>query len=213
MQHLMRRLGKSLTKEVRDNIPLLAYWPVYLLLFVWIERFVSGPYNVIHCGLDDAVPFCEGFVLPYFMWFPYLAGMLLFTFFREPDAFRRLMKYFILTFTAAVLIYRLFPSCQQLRPVSFQRDNLFVQAVRFLYWIDTPTNICPSEHVIGSAGVVFAAWSAKKLKKTRWYILALGLLISISTLFLKQHSILDHLAAVPVCAAGWFLCFRVKERE
>ena len=34
----------------------------------------------------------------------------------------------------------------------------------------------------------------------------LALRISLSTVFMKQHSILDVLCALPVCALGWWLC-------
>ena len=33
------------------------------------------------------------------------------------------------------------------------------------------------------------------------------LCISLSTVFMKQHSILDVLCALPVCALGWWLCY------
>ena len=42
-------------------------------------------------------------------------------------------------------------------------------------------------------------------------LLALGLVICISTVFVKQHSVLDHMAALPVCLAGWLLCFHRKQ--
>ena len=35
----------------------------------------------------------------------------------------------------------------------------------------------------------------------------LALYISLSTVFMKQHSILDVLCALPVCALGWRLCY------
>lgn len=207
-----RKLKLSdLRKEEYRHLLLLLYWPVYCLLFLYIERFAPGDYTPVHAALDEAIPFCEGFIIPYFLWFPYLAGMLLYTLFRDIDSFRRLMKYFILTFTAAVVLYRLFPNCQQLRPEIMPRDNALARLTAALYWIDTPTNVCPSEHVIGSAGAVFAAWNAPRLRKHRWWILALGLVICISTVFVKQHSVLDHMAAMPVCLAGWLLCFHRKQ--
>ena len=203
----------DLKKERYRHVLLLLYWPVYLLVFLMIERFTGGAYTPIRCGLDDAIPFCEWFIVPYFLWFPYLVGMLLYTLLEDTESFRRLMRYFIVTFTAAVILYRLFPNCQELRPTSFPRDNLMTGIVAFLYRLDTNTNVCPSEHVIGSAGVIFAAFSSPKLKKHRAWILALGILICASTVFVKQHSLWDHAAAIPVCLAGWLLCFRAREGQ
>ena len=38
-------------------------------------------------------------------------------------------------------------------------------------------------------------------------ILVVAILICLSTVFVKQHSILDVLCALPVCALGWWLCY------
>jgi membrane-associated phospholipid phosphatase len=81
---------------------------------------------------------------------------------------------------------------------------------KFIYSIDTTTNVCPSEHVIGAFGVVFAARDTKRFSSAKWtvFIVAQAVLISLSILFVKQHSAVDVLAAVPVCFAGWLFCFR-----
>ena len=198
----------DLKKAEYRHLLLLLYWPAYLLAFLFIERFAGGEYHVIHCAADDAIPFCEFFVIPYFAWFPFLVWGMVYGLLRDVSLFRRQMHYYMLTFTLAVVIYRIYPSMQQLRPAAFPREGLFVSLVRFLYWLDTPTNILPSEHVIGSAAVIFAAWRSDRLRRHRWTVLLMGLLISISTVFLKQHSLLDHLAAFPVCLLGWYACFR-----
>ena len=215
LKEYLKLRPEDLKKDEYRHVLLLLYWPLYLLAFLYIERFAGGIYTPVHCFLDDAIPWCEIFIVPYFLWFPYLAGMLLWCLLRDVDCFRRLMLYLIVTFTAAVVIYRLFPTCQELRPDPIPRDNVFARMTAFLYWLDTPTDVFPSEHVIGSAGVVFAAWSGEELRKYRGWILALGILICASTVFVKQHSVLDHLASVPVCLAGWLLCFikRSKRNE
>ena len=198
----------DLKREEYRHVLLLLYWPAYLLTFLIIERFTGGEYHLIRCAADDAIPFCEFFVIPYFGWFPFIVWGLAWTLLHDVPTFRRMMRFFLLTFTLAVVIYRLYPSAQALRPEAFPRENVFTDAVRFLYWLDTPTNILPSEHVIGSAAVVLAAWKSEELRPRRWAVLLLGVLISVSTVFLKQHSLLDHLAAFPVCLLGWLVCFR-----
>ena len=198
----------DLKREEYRHLLLLLYWPAYLLVFLVIERFAGGDWHVVRCAADDAIPFCEYFVVPYFAWFPFLVWGMAYTLLRDVGVFRRIMRYFILTFTLAVAVYRLYPSMQTLRPAVFPRENVFTDAVRFLYWLDTPTNILPSEHVIGSAAVIFAAWKSESLRRHRLSVLLLGVVICVSTVFLKQHSLLDHLAAFPVCLLGWFVCFR-----
>ena len=113
------------------------------------------------------------------------------------------------SYSAAMLIYILFPNCQELRPLAFERDNIFTQFLAGFYQFDTNTNVCPSIHVIGSVAVMLAAWNSKHFSKPGWRMIfcVTAFLISISTVFLKQHSILDVLAAIPICVATAVIVF------
>ena len=198
------RLRKLNTPEF-SHIKLLLFWPVFGLAFLALERFrPHAAYHVMHCALDDAIPFSEWALIPYLLWFVYLIGALAYTFFQDVPAFRRMMKFIILTYSFALLTYWLFPNCQHLRPVLSGNDVL-TRLVSMLYRSDTNTNVCPSIHVIGSFAVYFAARDSRMLSKPpiRLTVFILTVLISISTVFLKQHSVLDVLAGLLVCAAAY----------
>ena len=125
-------------------------------------------------------------------------------------AFRRMMRFVIVTYTAATVVYFIYPTQQLLRPEAFAHDNALTRAVAWFYTFDTNTNVCPSLHVIGSAAALFALRDGPRLRKRAWWQAAsvlLALCISLSTVFMKQHSILDVLCALPVCALGWWLCY------
>jgi len=75
-----------------------------------------------------------------------------------------------------------------------QEGNLFVQAVRILYWIDTPTNILPSLHVYNAVACCTAICTSQDLKNRRKLVLGtkfLTIMIVLSTMFIKQHSFVD----------------------
>ena len=206
------RFSKLNTPEF-SHLKYLLFWPIYGLLFLTVERlWIRDSYAPVHCALDDAIPFCELFLLPYLFWFVFLVGMLLYTLLRDPDAFRGMMRFIIVSYSAAILIYMLFPNCQQLRPLAFQRDNPLTRFIARFYEFDTNTNVCPSIHVIGSAAAMFAAWDSRDFQTAAWRIafLVTALLISVSTVFIKQHSVLDLLAAVPVCGAAYWFAYGKK---
>ena len=138
-----------------------------------------------------------------------------YTFLRDGAAFRRLMAFIMLTYSAALLVFFLFPTCQHLRPVFFKHRNLLTELTASIYANDTNTNVCPSIHVIGSLAVWLAARDMKGLPAAvrRGIIPVTALLICASTVFLKQHSALDVLAAVAVCAAGYPLVYRRRAVE
>ena len=119
----------------------------------------------------------------------------------DTESFVKMMKFIILSYSAAMLIYILFPNCQELRPLTFERDNLFTRFLEGFYQFDTNTNVCPSIHVIGSVAVALTAWNSRHFRKAGWRIAFCisAFLISISTVFLKQHSVLDIFAAIPIC--------------
>jgi hypothetical protein len=204
------RRGNLFSEEFR-HLWLLAYWPIFGLLFLLVERvWTDRAFVAIHCALDDKIPFCEFFLIPYLFWFVYLAGMHLYTLLWDRDAFVLMMRFIIVTYSIAILAYFLFPSEQNLRPAVFARSNAFTSFVTAFYRFDTNTNVCPSIHVIGSVAVLFAAWHIRRFSTPGWRIFfaVSCILICASTVFLKQHSILDVLAALPVCAVGWFVASR-----
>lgn len=203
------RLGKLNDVEYR-HIKLLLFWPLFGLMFLFVERiYPVERYYPVSCPLDEAIPFCELFLFPYLFWFVYMVGMHLYTFFYDIEAFKKLMKFIIITFSVTMLIYLVFPTCQELRPTMFERDNVLTRFMRGFYQFDTNTNVCPSLHVTGSLAVMFTAFHCKKLKGLGWK-LGFGIsafLICISTVFLKQHSVMDVVAALPISLIAYGICF------
>ena len=187
-----------------------ALWlPVYLLSFVLLEHVPASGYWPTQLPLDDAIPFCEYFVVFYCLWYVLLIGVGLYLLFRDRDAFRRYMQFLAITFFLSELIWVLVPNGQDLRPAVMPRDNLFTALISALYRIDTNTNVFPSVHVVGAVGAALAVWDSHSLRHRnmlRWGVVVLAALICVSTLFVKQHAILDVvsglmlslLAALPV---------------
>ena len=192
-----------------------ALWlPFFLLSFVLIEHLPQTSYWSTQLPLDNAIPFCEWFVLFYCIWYPLLVAVGLYLLLRDAPSFRRYMAFLAVTFFASVLIWLLIPNGQDLRPQVFPRENFPTALVAALYHIDTNTNVFPSVHVVGSIGAALAVWDSSRLRAhplLRWGIPVLASLICISTLFIKQHAILDVVsglalslaAAVPIFLIPW----------
>lgn len=200
----------KLNTEEYSHLKLLLYWPVYGLLFYFVERvYAPGGYIVMHCALDDAIPFCEYFLIAYLFWFVYLIGALAYTLFLDREGFRRMMRFIIFTYSVTILIYILFPTCQHLRPSELARDNALTRFAAYFYRFDTDTNVCPSLHVIGSFAACFTLWDTGRFSSRGWRAAnaACCALICASTVFMKQHSVLDVAAALPLCLAGYALCY------
>lgn len=191
------------------------FWPLLGLRYILIERFIiADQHHVVHCAVDDMIPFCEAFVIPYGIWYVFLFGMHLYTFFYDVQAFKRYTKYLTISFSISTTIFLLFPTCQNLRPTAFPRDNVLTNIVGALYVADTNTNVCPSEHVIGSIAVFSAALNTESLRTPKRLTLIgiTAFFTSICTVFLKQHSFVDVLAAIPVCLLTYWFCYGKEKR-
>ena len=109
------------------------------------------------------------------------------------------MGFLIIYMTIFLIICTVFPNELNLRPHTFANDTVFTRLVQQLYSTDTPTNVLPSIHVYNSLGAAIAIGHSQALKKHRGIQFAsygLAGLIILSTMFLKQHSVTDVIAAV-----------------
>lgn len=187
--------------------------PVYLALFFLVEWYVSPdkPYWSSYVPLDDQIPFLEGFILPYCMWYPFLVAVGLYLMIQDGPGFRKYMAFIFIGFCSALLFCVLVPNGQDLRPDPLPRKNIFTWMVARIYAADTNTNVFPSMHVIGSLGGVIAVYRCPGLKKFRVPAAILAFLISISTVFVKQHSVLDILGGILWCLPLWFFIYRLPE--
>lgn len=172
-----------------------ALWlPLYLLLFLALERMPVGRYWATQLPVDAHIPFCEWFVIPYCLWYPLLVITGLYLLCRDRAAFRRYMVFLGTTFFLSALVWLLVPNGQDLRPAAFPRENLLTALVAGLYRVDTNTNVFPSVHVVGSVGAALALWDCRGLesrKHLRRGAAALAAAICLSTVFIKQHAVLD----------------------
>lgn len=199
------------------HVLLLLYWIFYLLSFIFIERITPAAYHhPVHMALDDLIPFCEWFLIPYLMWHVSLLWLSLYTLAYDVEEFRYFMYNLILTTAIAVIIYIVWPNEQQLRPdlTTLGRENLLTWGTSIIYAMDTNTNVCPSLHCIGGFAVAMGAVSCPRFNTKGWkvFFLIFALLICASTVFMKQHSIADFFAAIPLILLGYFLFYFPRRR-
>lgn len=185
---------------------------IYLPWFFYLEKHITTNYHLIHTAIDDKIPFIEYFIIPYTLWFLFIAVTVgYFFFFGEKSEFYRLIILLFSGMTIFLIVSTIYPNGLQLRPETFTRDNIFVDMVKQLYAVDTSTNVLPSIHVYNSLGAYIAISHCSKLKKHRWVqILTLTLTVSIilSTMFLKQHSIIDVIAAFFMAGILYILVYK-----
>ena len=191
---------KTLNEPRFRHVKLAAGWIVYFALYFLTENLIPWEKcTPIHCALDDLIPFNEWFVIVYVSWYALVFGSLLFTLLCDVPRFKKLQTFIMITQAVAVICYILWPSRQDLRPQVFPRENFLTSVVAFIYAFDTSTGVCPSLHVGYSLGILSVGLKNETLSP--WLKAALTffvLMVCLAVCFVKQHSALDVLAALPV---------------
>jgi membrane-associated phospholipid phosphatase len=189
---------KNLLKKY-GHIWALGYGFIYLPWFLYLERTVVRDYAVMHVRLDDYIPFSEYFIVPYLLWFVYVAGFVLYFFFTSKQEYYRLCTFLFTGMTISLLICTFFPNGTDLRVIVDPEKNFCSYLVSLVHAADTSTNVFPSIHVYNSLGVHAAVMRSGALRNKRGikrgsFVLMTG--ICLSTMFLKQHSAIDVMGAM-----------------
>lgn len=201
---------KELIRKYRHGIPMVIYLIVYLILFFIVERMTENNYHLVHMKLDDMIPFCEFFVIPYFCWFAYVAGFVLYFIFIDKESYWPMFWFLVTGMTLFLIVSFIYPNGHELRPTEFARDNVFTRMIANLYETDTATNILPSIHVYNSIGIHIAVRKSKRLSKHRAVQIVSEILcisIIMSTVFIKQHSMVDVISAFVLAVAMYVLIY------
>lgn len=203
---------RDLKRPEYRHLWLLLYWPIEISLFFLTEHLPREAHPIF-CELDARIPFWEAMVVPYSLWFVCLAFFVIYTLLRDVPVFRRFMWYMIATVLVSFTVYLVYPNYFPGQPDPVPRRNIFSWMVQVIYKADEPTNAFPSEHVIVALGMAVAALRSKKLRRPAFSVpfVALQLLICVSVVFVKQHSVLDVAGGLAVAIPG-FLLFFPRER-
>ncbi|NLO42708.1 MAG: phosphatase PAP2 family protein [Bacteroidales bacterium] len=144
---------------------------------------------------DQALPFNQYFVIPYLLWYIFFPGMLIYFCFKDPALYKKQLWIINSGMLICYLIYIFFQTYVP-RPLILEND-LFCQLVKIVYSQDNPYNAFPSIHVLTCYSVLLGC---RELLFEKPVLMTTGMctsvLIIISTVFLKQHVVLDVFGAI-----------------
>ncbi len=196
---------KTLIDYIKSHkhILFIIYVPIHFIWFAALEAWTKRDFTILHCGLDDIIPFVPQFIIPYYLWFPFVAFFCIYFYIKMPV--RETVKFYTSLVSGMVLtliIYTIWPNALSLRPEVIEEGGIIGSLVSGLYVIDTDTNVCPSLHVLNTLAIDVAYFVSDKFRGRHLQnigMIILSALICMSTVFLKQHSVIDVASAVVVC--------------
>ena len=188
----------------RHPVGFMALYSIfYLSVFHYLEANVPLRSILVHCRLDDLIPFNEWFVLPYSSWFLLLAGVTAALWWCDTASYDKLCLTMFSGMTFCLILYMLLPNGLDIRPTvdAVGRSNIAMSIMQLIWRADASVNVCPSIHCQSSACMALA-FSHSKLAKERPALKILAwvwaALICVSTVFTKQHSIIDVVCGLAV---------------
>lgn len=201
---------KKFLNKYKHILPFVIYFPIYMIWFSLLEKNVTQ-YHIIHCVLDDYIPFVEYFVIPYYMWFAYVVISIGIAFFTDKTEYFKTVAFLITGMTVFLIVSTVYPNGLALRPPAYERDNFCTALCQKLYGVDTSTNVLPSIHVYNSVGCMICLFRCQTTRNKIWVRIisaVLTTLIILSTMFIKQHSVWDVVTALLMAVIVYFIVYK-----
>ncbi len=164
---------------------------VYPAGYFWANHFSIGrDAAILQMSLDRAWPCVPGWIFVYSLAHPLCAAPVLLL--REPGQLRTVLAGFAFLVTAALGAFLVYP-VRMLRPV-LPAQAFGASMLAWTWQVDPPYNCFPSLHV---AADVFVALCCLRVNRLAGLAVGfLAVLVSLSTLFVKQHYLADILAGL-----------------
>lgn len=180
----------------------------YLLINNWLAS--RGLFHDLTLPYEARLPFIPFFVLGYIAYFGVFICLYLKV--EHYRFFKRAVLAFLICIILHFWIFILFPVKYTLRPVIDPLGSIFLSMTDYFYWIDPPFNCFPSIHVSNTIlGVLILH---RYEKKHLFFWLCFVLFVSASVIFIKQHYLLDVLAAIPMAIfANWIAFFGLSDED
>ena len=167
-----------------------------ILLYFGSEFFQSKIHNVKR-PVDDKIPFLPWTVLPYCFWFPMIAFYPLIVFRTDPCSYCGYLMTMVMEIVLSVVCYLIYPT-------SFQRpappDGFWGNFMKFVYHGSyRGLNCAPSLHCSSCFLVICVSFICAGMSLwVRVFTVSIAIMIVLSTLTTKQHTLIDVLTAVPL---------------
>lgn len=187
----MRKFYKENKEYLLSIITVLSF---NAIIYFLIKLFIPS-YNLITSHIDEKIPLIPIFIIIYMLWYPYLFISYYMVYKKDKLKYKKLIINTAISIIIANLIFIIYPTMVN-RP-QIEDKGIINKLLILVYKLDTPVNCLPSMHALLSFLIMFTILFDKtmsnQLKITTSII---SILIVLSTLFVKQHVIIDVISAL-----------------
>lgn len=188
------------------------YFIIYVPWYFGLQLREGIGLHDVYIGIDAAIPFIAEFIYPYVYWYLFVAGTVAYLFFTHKDEFYRCVAALFIGMTICLIIFTIYPTSFDYRPDMLTGNSLTQYLLDFIYSADKSQNVCPSIHVYNSIACAVALIKCVDFKNSRFmqaFAIISATVITLSTMFIKQHSLIDAIAAVILFIVMYVFVYKV----
>lgn len=192
------------------TIPMVAF-VLLIPLYLFIPQLAAGrPPSIPALPLDHRIPLQPAWVLVYGSLYLFLILLPVFVV-RQEEHIRRTVFAYLTVWIAAYVCFFFYPTVAPRPDDTLTGEGFLVWGLRFLYSSDPPYNCFPSLHVAHS---FVSALSSYRVHRGLGAVASVcAFAVGLSTLFTRQHYILDVVAGILLAAVAYAVFLRKASRE
>ncbi|WLR56975.1 phosphatase PAP2 family protein [Mesobacillus subterraneus] len=194
------------------ELPYLLFLLVMPVLGLIYKILNNNPRDavILSTNIDDKIPFLPVFILPYIIWYAFILGYLVYFWYKDTRVYLKTLTMIVIGELVCFLIYFFFQTTVP-RPI-LAGDGILIELVGMIYSHDQPFNAFPSIHVLTTFAIILGNINIRNKHIIHsLFVPVMGSLIIISTLFVKQHYILDMFASMFLTSFIYGIVFELFE--
>ena len=202
-------VGESLKRPYRVTLPmvvLVLLVPFYLYI---AEETRNRAMPVPELALDRAMTVQPAWAIVYGALYLFLIVLPVFVV-RQDEQIRRTVLAYLMVWVTAYLCFLFYPTIAP-RPATVAGEGFMVWGLRSLYGADPPYNCFPSLHVAHSFVSALTCYRVHRGVGIAAIISAA--LVGVSTLYTRQHYVLDVLAGILLASVACLIFLRTYPRQ
>ena len=194
---------KSSRKDLRLGVFLIVFILGLQAFLYFVTKSFNSSFHLIGSCLDDKIPFVKYFIYVYHSWYPFLICFWFFLFYFDRDKCINFMVSGLLSIIIGNLFFLFYPTTV-LRPDIVVNDFTSL-IVSLTYRADVPVNCMPSMHCVFCFIPIFCLIDSKIKNRYKILFCFYFVLVILSTLFVKQHVIIDVICAFIITSCCYLI--------
>lgn len=206
----MEQIKEVFKENWKHGLLMLTYLAIATIYQV-LNRRVGKVYDLV-TEFDRNTPFIKEFIIPYNIWYPFILFCMIYLLVKHRDNYYRTIIGLDIGIVICYIFYIFFQTTVP-RPVLTDND-IFTKIVSITYKSDRPINCFPSIHVFTTFTMMVSVWTSDKISKgMKSCVSILGVLIILSTIFVKQHVILDVVGGMVLSITVHYMVRKIEEEK